>query len=156
MLLLSAALNSTHPAANCVSYFWYPETQTPLPASSKNLCAAQLTRTLQHSYVHHDFGHQTKPCHSALPQSDSQQTFYHWEKITYSVGCNYLPCVTLDVTILCSARSGKLYNLYYRSVRRRVAQAQLHQIRTVYYSELTSRQGSRFNIRPVSAYLILI
>ena len=79
--------------------------QTPLPASS-NLFGRPGNSSLHHSYVHHDFGHQSKPCHSALLQIDSQQTFYHWEKI----GKRCQPCAILRRyhTLLTEAK-GKLF-----------------------------------------------
>ena len=87
-----------------MSYFWYV-TQTPLPTSSNNLCAAELTRR----------------CTTSSYNIDSQQTSYRWEKIGYRVGCNYLPYAILQRYYTLRSAISKLYNLYYRSVRRRVA-----------------------------------
>ena len=56
-------------------YFWYHCCIVSAVSLSAAKCRCQQQPTgrsgnssLHHSYVHHDFGHQSKPCHSALLQ----------------------------------------------------------------------------------------
>ena len=70
----------------------------------------------------------------ALQHIGAQQTVYLCENIGYNVSLSHLPYAILQRYHTLRSAIGKLYNLYYRSVRRRVARAQLHQIRTVYLS----------------------
>ena len=82
----------SEPAA-WASYFWHPETQTPLPASS-NSRACSANSSLHHSYVYHEFGHQSKLWR--YNTSIHSKHFITKKRSEKGVGCSHLPCAILQ------------------------------------------------------------